>query len=200
MTNEPKPASVPVPRVLGGLPPRAGGALYVFACGCATLGTLGALAAVTGSPWIFPSLGPTAYLFFATPSLPTAAPRNALLGHAIGLACGWTSLALFGLLDAPPAYATGVDAARAAAAALSLGATGALMVLAHTPHPPAGATTLIVSLGVMTRPAHLAVIEAAVGLLTLEAILIQRWAGVPFPLWGPTRHASDMSRSSSVPP
>jgi len=50
-------------------------------------------------------------------------------------------------------------------------------------HPPAGATTLIISLGIVTRPADLLVIEAAVGLLTLQAIVINRLAGIDYPLW-----------------
>jgi hypothetical protein len=37
------------------------------------------------------------------------------------------------------------------AAALSLSATGALMVLFGVSHPPAGATTLIVSLGIIAQ-------------------------------------------------
>lgn len=77
----------------------------------------------------------------------------------------------------------GVDLQRVLAAALSLAATGALMILLRAPHPPAGATTLIISLGIVTRPNHLAVIEVAVALLTLQAIVINRLAGINYPLW-----------------
>ena len=38
------------------------------------------LALITGSPFIFPSLGPTAFLFFYTPRAPSASPRY-LVGH-----------------------------------------------------------------------------------------------------------------------
>ena len=79
--------------------------------------------------------------------------------------------------------ATGVSAARIGAAALSLGATGALMILLKAAHPPAGATTLIISLGIVTKPLHLLVIEIAVALLTLQAIAINRLAGIDYPLW-----------------
>ena len=84
------------------------------------------------------------------------------LGHAIGILCGYGALWLFGLQHAPPAMATGVSAARVGAAALSLASTGALMILLKAAHPPAGATTLIISLGIVTRPFHLLVIEIAV--------------------------------------
>ena len=57
------------------------------------------------------------------------------------------------------------------------------MILLKAAHPPAGATTLIVSLGIVTRPLHLVVIEIAVALLTLQAIAINRLAGLDYPLW-----------------
>ena len=57
------------------------------------------------------------------------------------------------------------------------------MILAKSPHPPAGATTLIISLGIITRPEHLLVIEVAVAILTLQAIVINRLAGIDYPLW-----------------
>ena len=41
----------------------------------------------------------------------------------------------------------------------------------------------IVALGVVTRPAYLLVLEAAVGLLVAQAIVINRRTGVRYPLW-----------------
>jgi len=103
-----------------------------------------------------------------------------MYGHAIGILCGWGALWLCGLQNAPPST---VDGARVLAAALSLAATCALMILLDAPHPPAAATTLIVSLGLMTSPFHLLIIEVAVGLLTLQAIVFNRLAGLEYPLW-----------------
>ena len=74
---------------------------------------------------------------------------------------------------------------RVLAAALSLASTGAIMVLADAPHPPAGATTLIVSLGIVTEPFHLLIVEVAVACLTLLALVINRLAGLDYPLWAP---------------
>ena len=65
----------------------------------------------------------------------------------------------------------------------ALASTGALMILLKAAHPPAGATTLIISLGIVTRPFHLLVIEIAVAILTLQAIAINRLAGIDYPLW-----------------
>ena len=69
------------------------------------------------------------------------------------------------------------------AAALSLSMTGCLMILLKAAHPPAGATTLIISLGIVTKPTYLLLIEVAVALLTLQAIAINRLAGLDYPLW-----------------
>ena len=43
--------------------------------------------------------------------------------------------------------------------------------------------TFIISLGIVTRPFHLLVIEIAVAILTLQAIAINRLAGIDYPLW-----------------
>ncbi len=158
-------------------------ALFMFLNGFATIALLAAVAMISRTPFVFPSLGPTAFLFFFTPRAPAASPRQTIYGHAIGILCGYGALWLFGLQHAPPAMTTGVSAARVGAAALSLASTGALMILLKAAHPPAGATTLIISLGIVTMPFHLLVIEIAVAILTLQAIVINRLAGIDYPLW-----------------
>lgn len=169
-------------RVVRVLPTPAVWALYVSLNGFLSIALLAIVAAATRVPFIFPSLGPTAYLLFFTPRAEASSPHNTLIGHAIGLACGYGAFWIMGTPGAVPAHG-GFDWARVFAAALSLGATGALMVLAKASHPPAGATTLIVSLGIISRPAYLVVIEAAVLLMTVQAFCVNRLAGLPYPLW-----------------
>lgn len=159
-------------------------ALFSFINGCLSIGLMSVLALITRSPFIFPSLGPTAFLFFYTPS---ASPRNTLVGHTIGALAGYFSLVVTGLTAAGPALAVGVTWPRVIAAALSLGLTAGLMVLSKSPHPPAGATTLIVSLGILTKPWQLLLLLIAVVLLTLQAFAINRLAGIPYPLWNPIK-------------
>ncbi len=153
--------------------------------GFISIAVMSAAAFVTGSAFIFPSLGPTAFLFFYTPTGASASPRNTIFGHAIGAGAGYLSLVLFGLTEAAPALATSVTGPRVAAAALSLGLTSGLMVWLRVPHPPAGATTLIVSLGIMRTPVDLAVLMLAVVLLTVQGFVINRLAGIDYPLWAP---------------
>jgi CBS-domain-containing membrane protein len=59
------------------------------------------------------------------------------------------------------------------------------MVWAAVPHPPAGATTLIVSLGILRRPEQLVVLMVAVALLVVQAFAINRLAGIAYPRWAP---------------
>jgi CBS domain-containing membrane protein len=162
-------------------------ALFSFINGCISIGIMSILAAITHTPFIFPSLGPTAFLFFYTPTAPTASPRNTIIGHAIGVVAGYFSLVVTGLTMAGPALMVGVTWPRVIAAALSLGLTSGLMVLLKSPHPPAGATTLIISLGILTQPWQLLLLMVAVVLLTLQALAINRLAGIPYPLWAPVR-------------
>src|SRR5579884_1917168 len=169
--------------LLGRFPERPIWALFMLINGFVTIAILAGVAMVSGTPFVFPSLGPTAILLFYTPLSPTASPRHTLYGHAIGILCGYGALLLMGLHHAPSAIGTNVDGRRIMAAALSLALTASLMILLKAAHPPAGATTLIVSLGVVTKPFYLLIIEIAVALLVGQGIAINRLAGLNYPLW-----------------
>jgi CBS domain-containing membrane protein len=169
--------------LLAHLPPRAVWATYVFVNSFATIGVLAVLAFLTHNPFVFPSLGPTAYLFFFTPLAETASPRNAVLGHAIALCCGFAAFSITGMSHLQPGLPIEIYWPRVLSAALSLSLTGAIMVLLRVSHPPAGATTMIVSLGIISKPEYLVTIEVAVILLTAQALVINRLAGLPYPIW-----------------
>jgi len=134
-----------------------------------SVGLLGSMVLVTGAPMLFPSLGPTAYLLALRPDAPSASPRNTVVGHGIGVLCGVLALLVCGLWGAPGSLAHGeMTLLRVLAAALALGGTGFVMVLADRSHPPAGATTLIVALGLMPGSAALvALMASVVGLVLL---------------------------------
>src|SRR5262245_22867762 len=66
-------------------------ALFMFINGFISIGILCGLAMVFQTPFIFPSLGATAFLVFFTPTTPSASPRNTLCSHAIGIACGYAA-------------------------------------------------------------------------------------------------------------
>ena len=163
--------------------------LFALVNGVLSIALMSVAAVVTGQAFIFPSLGPTAFLLFYTPTLPAACPRNTIFGHAIGVAAGYLALVIFGLTEAAPALATEVTWPRVGAAAVSLGLTSGFMVWFKVPHPPAGATTLIVSLGILKTPAQLTVLMIAVVLMVGQGMVINRRAGIDYPSWGPRRPA-----------
>lgn len=177
--------------LLDHFPPRLVRSAYVFVNGFITIGLLALLALVSRNPFVFPSLGPTAYLLFFSPLAKTCSPRNTICGHAIGIVCGYGAFVLTGAGAIPFGTHAGVFWPRILAAALSLSVTGALMVLFGVSHPPAGATTLIISLGIISKPRELVIIEVAVFLLVAQALVINRLAGVPYPLWKPAVNAAN---------
>ncbi len=179
-------------------PERPVWALFMFVNGFLTIALLTAVAMVSQVPFVFPSLGPTAFLLFFTPTAPTASPRNTLVGHAIGIVCGYGALWLTGLQHAASTAVAGVDEPRILAAGLSLASTGAFMILARAAHPPAGATTLIIALGIVTKPFHLLIIEVAVALMALQAIGINRLAGIAYPLWSPPVRPASTAAAKGV--
>lgn len=164
-------------------PPRLVRSVYVFVNGFITIGVLALLSLVSRNPFVFPSLGPTAYLLFFSPLGRTSSPRNTIFGHAVGLICGYVAFVATGAGALPFGVHAGIFWPRILAAALSLSATGAFMVLLDVNHPPAGATTLIVSLGIISRPRELVIIEVAVFLLVAQALVINRLAGLRYPFW-----------------
>lgn len=162
---------------------RGGEALYNFLGCLLALAVSGLAAYLFKEPLLFPSLGPTAFLFFEYPLGAGASPRNTLIGHLVAVLAGALSLAIFGLLDHPSILQEGVTLARIGAAALSMALTGAVLLLLKSSHPPAGASVLIVSLGLLQTPLEMLVLMLGVLLLTIVAWIINRVAGVPVPVW-----------------
>lgn len=144
-----------------------GAGLYAAVLCLVVLAASGAVGLALRLPWLFPSLGPTVMLFFESPAQRASRPVNALFGHAVALAAGVLCLYAFGLQDAPPAPVGGLTPAHLMAGALSVALTTLVLTWMRTPHPPAGATTLIVSLGILTAPAELASMAGAVLLITV---------------------------------
>lgn len=145
--------------------------------------SLGFLALFTRHPLIFPSLGPTAFLLFAYPLTTNASPKNAVLGHFIAVVCGYMSLVIFGLTNVPSAIISGLSIEFIMAATLSLVLTFAITIFFSVEHPPAGATTLIVSLGILHSISDLTVLMIAVIILCSEAWALNNLFEIKYPKW-----------------
>ena len=151
-----------------------------------------ALAAhLTSAPLIFPALGPTIFFVFSHPMSPKSAPRNIILGHLVGCLCGWGSLAALGVPGEGSVLAGEISLPRVLAAALSLALTSGIMILFELEHPPAVGTALIVSLGFMVSPVELSVLMLAVVFVATQAVVMNRRAGFPYPLWRPSHRESE---------
>jgi CBS domain-containing membrane protein len=66
---------------------------------------------------------------------------------------------------------------------VSLALTSGLMIWLGVSHPPAGATTLIVGLGILHKPEQLLILMLAVVVLVAEGVIVNRVFGVEYPVW-----------------
>jgi CBS-domain-containing membrane protein len=146
---------------------RGGGALYAAVLAILTLAISGVVGLLIKQPWLFPSLGPTVMLFFESPKQPSSRPLNTIVGHVIGIAVGFACYTAFGLTGHPSAPLGGLTVSYVIAAALAVGLTTAALKLLKLPHPPAGASTLIVALGILHTPVQLLSMVGAVLLITV---------------------------------
>ncbi|GCF13926.1 hypothetical protein Harman_18610 [Haloarcula mannanilytica] len=129
---------------------------------------LGVLAWASGQPFIFPSLGPSAFILAFQRDRDRTVLGSVVVSHLIGGVAGlvaYTLLASGVSLVADPA-AFSMDGLRlVASATLSIIATSWGMIATDTVHAPACATTLIVSLGLLSTPLQVATIVVGVGIL-----------------------------------
>ena len=130
------------------------------------LAVAGSIGLLLGQPWLFPSLGPTVVLMLESPTEPAAGLGNALVGHLVAVAAGLGSLVVCGMYGQPSAPSWGLSPRYVLAGVLSVAVTMLVLMALHRPHPPAGATTLLVSLGILTTPAELASVLGAVVVVT----------------------------------
>lgn len=162
---------------------------YVLVNSAISIGLLAAVAAITDEPFVFPSLGPTAFLLFFAATSVQACPRNVICGHFVGVLAGALGLVLFGLTSVAPDL-DDVTWPRVGAVTVALCLTLSVMVWLGVPHAPAGATTLIVALGLLRTPEQLAILMAAVVLLAMQGFAINRLAGIAYPVWAPPTPAA----------
>ena len=123
-------------------------AAYAGSVSLAITLVVGALGFAFQQPWLFPSLGPTIFIHTVTPHDAAARPWNTFVGHGVGAAAAFLSLAVFGGLDAPSAMTAGhLTVARASASAVAVALTIGGQIPLRAGHAPAAATTLLITLG-----------------------------------------------------
>jgi hypothetical protein len=129
------------------------------------LALAGGIGLLLHQPWLFPSLGPTAMLMLESPDQPSARFVDAIVGHVMAVVVGLAALVACGLYGQPSAPTAGLSVRYVVAGVVSVAVTMLVLGVVHRSHPPAGATTLLVSLGILTTPAEVASVLGAVVLV-----------------------------------
>ncbi|RQG94671.1 HPP family protein [Natrarchaeobius chitinivorans] len=139
------------------------------------ISTTAVLAWLSGLPLLFPSLGPSAFVLALFQDSDATAPRRVIGGHAIGVVAGLLAYHVLAggvsmTAATGPASLEGLRLAASGVLATTLTAGG--MLATDTRHPPACATTLIVSLGLLSAPLEGALIVIAVAVLVVSHRLL----------------------------
>lgn len=131
--------------------------------------TVAAIAWAAKQPFIFASLGPTAYEQVEQPKMKSARPYNVVVGHFVAIAAGFLALYLLHAWSAPGiSSAHTVTALRIYAVTLACAFTTVATLALKANQPAALATTLLISLGLMQTQRD--AIALAVGVLILAII------------------------------
>lgn len=143
---------------------------------------LGLIAWTTGRAFVFPSLGPSAYILAFDRRADRARSYRVVGSHLIGAVAGLLAYTLIAegvaLTASTPPFST--DGLRlAASGVVSIALTTWAMIATDANHAPACATTLIVSLGLLSTPVAVGIIVAAVVVLvTVHGAVVAAADGV----------------------
>ena len=155
-------------------------AFSMIHCGL-SMTALGALSMSLGAPLVIPAVGASAYLVFSTPRAEVAAPRNVLMGHALGASIGWAMIRAFRLENVPGGLTLALTWPRLGAIAIALAITIGVLRALCCSHPPAGATPIIVASGSMPDARH--VLDFVVAALVVVVYASVACRSLGYPLW-----------------
>lgn len=136
---------------------------------------------LTQQPLVFTSLGPTAYEMIEQPHRKSARPYNVIGGHLIAVVAGFLALLITHAWRTPAVSARHIQFPRVEAAVLSTALTVLGTLLARATQPAALSTTLLISLGTLQQWRDVAVIMAAVLLMTIVGEPIRNWRNRQIP-------------------
>ena len=138
---------------------------------------LGLVAWASGQPFIFPSLGPSAFILAFERRIDRSQISAVLASHALGAVAGLLAYSLLAsgvVLTADPAAFSPAGLHIAASGVFSIVLTSLGMIAMGSIHAPACATTLIVSLGLLSTPLQVGIIVGSVCLLVLVHVTVLR--------------------------
>ena len=131
--------------------------------------SVGIISLILNQPWLFPILGTTAYLQVEQPGYKRSSFYNTIIGHYVGIAAGLVGITLFNLWNNPSIFSTYILLPSVVgAAAIALALTIIINMLLRAFHPPAAATTLLVSLGTINTP--ISILSLMMGILIIAIV------------------------------
>jgi hypothetical protein len=135
---------------------------------------VGAAGLLVGRTWLLPSLGPTAILAGEMPAHPVTRAWNTIVGHFGGLIAGAIGVLVAGAGSQPVVLADHVlTPPRVIASFIAIALTAVLGGVLRASHPPATATTLLVSLGSLRTFDDAVNLMAGVLLIAVVAALLR---------------------------
>jgi hypothetical protein len=136
---------------------------------------LAAVGWVSRTPFVFASLGPTAYEIVENSKRPSARPYNIIVGNLIAVLAAFAALWMTNAWGTPRVSAHGVPLERVWAATIAALLTVFGTLLAQATQPAALSTTLLIALGIMQTARDGVIIMLAVLLITAIGEPIRRW-------------------------
>jgi hypothetical protein len=127
-------------------------------------------------PWLFAGLGPSILLVASNPGHETTRFRSIVVGHLVAIACAYLALLLLNATSAPSLLAAAtMSMPRVWASAGALAMVALVQPQLRAYHPPAAATTLLVTSGAyrMTGKTPLALMAGTL-LVAIAAELLPR--------------------------
>ncbi|HZP56981.1 MAG TPA: HPP family protein [Dehalococcoidia bacterium] len=186
-------------RLLPDIPPLPDAVWAPIATGALML-AVGMLGAAARQPWLFPSLGPTAFLQAEHPHARSSHPYCVVAGHGIGLAAGFFAVWALRVAGDPSVLVTDdLTVGRVAAAALAVALTMLLRIIFWAPHPPAAATTLLVALGVLRKRSDVLAVLGGVLIVAALGEGIRRLRLARTSVVGSDTHADARARREVTP-
>jgi CBS-domain-containing membrane protein len=176
-------ARLSIPSLLAAYDEREVVPLVAAVNGMVAISVITLLAWLVDLPLLFPALGPSAFILFSSPFSHSAAPRSVIGGHLTGIAVGYATWRLVTLACGRPVCLETGGWPVLASASTAMALSCVLLVRLGFPHPPACGSTLIAALGAADAWVPLLGMVAGVVVLTLQAVLISRLAGVSTPIW-----------------
>jgi hypothetical protein len=130
---------------------------------------VGGTAYFTSQPFLYPSLGPTAFLQAEYPYHRSSRFRDTTIGHLIGILAGLLSVFLLGARNEPRLGSSAhMSPLRIGAAAMTMTLVIVFEMLLNVSNPPAASTGLLFALGYL-QPHLRDVVEVLAGVLFLAS-------------------------------